>query len=202
VVAQHVRLEIRFPGDYFRAEKLYGFTGEIHQDHISVNFNDIFSEEKKAVLLKLAAQTPVTGDFELSATLHYDNATENFAHVEESIQARVQLTREEADVVGGLQPAVVEQTALFVSNEMYEQAVNLADSRDFEGAMNMIREIKTYLEKYLRTLLFNKELMRQYKEILRYENELPAISRMTGAQLRMAQKLSRSENYLLRKKKP
>lgn len=202
VVAQNVKLEIRFPGDHFRAEKLYGFPGEIHPDRVSVNFNDLFSEEKKAILLKLVAHSPLTGDFELSATLRYDNATENFAPLKERLQARVQLTHVEADVAAGLQPAVAEQTALFVSNEMYEQAVTLADRRDFEGAMNMIREIKAYLDKYLQTLIFNGELMRQYKEILRYENELPAISRMTGDQLRMAQKLSRSENYLLRKKKP
>jgi Ca-activated chloride channel homolog len=201
VVAQNARLDIRFPQDYFRCEKVYGFPADIVPGQVSVRFNDLFSDEKKAVLVKLEAQRPIDRDIELSAEFRYDNVLGNFDHVEERFSAPLKLTRQESDVLAGAQPNVSEQTALFVATEMFEEVVRLADRRDYAGAKALVGQVRAYLEKHFQTMPPNEELSRLYAQIIRYDAQIESMEHMSHSERSMSQKVYRNVAYMSMRKK-
>ncbi len=202
VVAQNVRVDIRFPSDYFRAEKVYGFPANIQPGVVNILFNDLFSEEKKAVLVKLAVVKPLDQDIELSAALRYARASGNFDQVGETLTGRITLAKDENLVSTGIQPIVLEQTALFVANDLYEEALRLVDQRDFAGARRLIDQVKMYLEKHFQMMPATDELSRLYTEILRYQQQLSQAEDMSQMEMRKMQKMSYFMSYSSRRKKP
>lgn len=201
VVAQNARLDIRFPQDYFRCEKVYGFPADIAPGQVSVRFNDLFSEEKKAVLVKLEIQRPIDRDIELSAELSYDNVLGNFEHVSERFSTPLRLTRRESDILAGAQPKVSEQTALFVASDMFEEVVRLADRRDYAGAKALVGQVRAYLEKHFQTLPPNEELSRLYAQIIRYDAQIESMEHMSHFELSMSHKIGRNAAYMSKRKK-
>lgn len=202
VVAQNVRLEIRYPAEYFQAEKVYGFPADLQTGAVKVLFNDLFAEEKKAILLKLVAVRPLDRDVEFSAALRYDSALGDFSHVEETLTGALALTKDESLIASGVQPIVLEQTALFVANDLYEEALRHVDRRDFEGARRLIAQAKMYLEKHFQMMPATEELSRLYNEILRYEHQLKDAEGMADLEMRKMQKISYFASYSSRRKKP
>lgn len=201
VVAQNARLEIRFPQDYFRCEKVYGFPADIAPGQVSVRFNDLFSEEKKAVLVKLEIQRPIDRDIELSAELSYDNVLGNFEHTTERFSNPLRLTPRESEVVVGMQPKVSEQTALFVASEMFEEVIRLTDQRDYAAAKALAGQVRAYLDKHFQTMPPNDELSRLYAEIIRYDALIESLEHMSQFDRSMSIKVGRNAAYMSKRKK-
>lgn len=201
VVAQNVKLDIRLPAAYFRCEKVYGFPAEVTADSVRINFNDLFSAEKKAVLLKLAVVRQPDQDLEFPVTLHYDGVLGAYRPAEEKQSLTLQFTKDAAAVQTAANPTVVEQTTLFVANDLYEEVIRLAERRDYETAQQLIEQLKMYLEKHFQNMPPNEELKRLYEEILRYEQQLPDWKHMSEYEKQMDSKMSRSLSYRLRRKK-
>ncbi len=201
VVAQGVKLEIQLPMGDFRCEKVYGFPAEISYDKVQINFNDLFSLEKKAVLLKMTALRPIAQNFNFQVKLQYDNVIGTYAHIETEQTIAVLATPDAEKIHAGTQIVVSEQTTLFVANDLYEEAIRLAERGDRGGAKLLIQQIKTLMEQHFQTLPPSEELKKQYEEILRYERQIDDFDFMSQQDVSMAMKFSRSQSYAMRRKK-
>ena len=200
VVAQNVKLEIRLPSAYFSCEKVYGFPAEISTEVIQIPFNDLFSSEKNAVLLELNAVRPPDQDLEFAVCLRYDNVLGEYQQVLEEQVLKVQLTSDADAVEAGTNRVVLEQTTFFTANQWYEEVILLAERGDYHGAKNLITQIKAYLEKHFQNMTPTEELKKQYEEVVRYEQLLPEMERMSQRQQRMVSKASRASSYASRRK--
>ena len=201
VVAQGVKMEIQLPSTDFRCEKVYGFPAEITKDKVVINFNDLFSLEKKAVLLKMTALRPIEHKFAFGLQLKYDNALGNYAQIEENQELEVLATRDPELVQANTQNIVLEQTTFFVANELYEEVIRLAEVGNREGAKRLIQQIKDYMEQHFQILPPTEELKKQYEEILRYELQMKNFDEMSHHDVAMAMKVGRSQSYNMRHKK-
>lgn len=201
VVAQGVKMEIQLPSSDFRCEKVYGFPAEITKDKVVINFNDLFSLEKKAVLLKMTALRPIEHKFALGLQLKYDNALGNYAQIEENQELEVLVTSDPELVQANTQNTVLEQTSFFVANELYEEVIRLAEMGNREGAKRLIQQIKDFMEQHFQILPPTEELKKQYEEILRYEQQMKKFDEMSHHDVAMAMKAGRSQSYNLRHKK-
>ena len=201
VVAQGVKLEIQLPMGDFRCEKVYGFPAEISYDKVHINFNDLFSLEKKAVLLKMTALRPIAQNFNFQVKLQYDNVIGTYAHIETEQTITVLATPDSEKIHAGTQIVVSEQTTLFVANDLYEEAIRLAERGDPGGAKLLIQQIKTLMEQHFQTLPPSEELKKQYEEVLRYERQIDDFDFMSQQDVSMAMKFSRSQSYAMRRKK-
>ena len=201
VVAQGVTLEVQLPIGDFRCEKVYGFPAEISHDKVQINFNDLFSKEKKAVLLKMTALRPIGQNFNFQVKLAYDNVVGTYGHIESEQSIAISATADPEKVTAGAQTIVLEQTTLFVANDQYEEAIRLVERGDREGAKRLIQQIKALMEQHFQTLPPSEELKKQYEEILRYERQMEEFDYMSQHDVAMAMKASRSQSYAMRRKK-
>jgi Ca-activated chloride channel family protein len=202
VVGQNVKMEIQLPAAYFRCENVYGFPADITDDAVRINFNDLFSQEKKAVLLRLVALRPLDQNLEFVVTLDYDDVLETYRHVEHQQSLGLQITADASLVQRSANPVVVEQTTLFIANDLYEGIIRLADQMQFEEARKQLAQLKMYLEKHFQSMPPGEELKKLYEEILRYEQQLARIEEMSHHERLFSSKQSRSMSYSMRRKKP
>jgi Ca-activated chloride channel homolog len=202
VVAQNVKMKIQLPAGYFRCEKVYGFPADITGDAVQINFNDLFSQEKKAVLLRLVAVRPPDQNLEFVVTLGYDDVLETYQHLEHQQSLGLELTADANLVQKNAQTAVAEQTTLFIANDLYEEVIRLADRMHFDEARNQLAQLKMYMEKHFQSIPPSEELKKLYEEILRYEQQLARMEDMPLETRRFSNKMSRSMSYSMRRKKP
>lgn len=201
VVAQNAKLSIQFPANYVRFVKGYGYPTHLEGEQVRINFNDVISEEKKAVLLKFEILKPFEMPIDFSATLEYDDATTTFAHQNVSTRLAISPTLDREQFQAHAQRHILEQVALFEANDMFEEAMRKADSHEFEKAKEIIAQIKLYLETHFNLMPPSEELKKQYETIVEYGKQLDDMQTMSGAEFQFVQKASRSMNYDLKRKK-
>lgn len=202
VVAQNVKMKIQLPASYFRCEKVYGFPADITEDAVQINFNDLFSQEKKAVLLRLVSVRPPDQNLEFVVTLSYDDVLETYRNVEHQQSLSLEMTTDTNLVQMSAKAAVVEQTTLFVANDLYEKVIRLADRMHFDEAWNQLAYLKMYMEKHFQSIPPGEELRKLYEEILRYEQQLAGMKDMSHHERLISSKQSRLMSYAMRRKKP
>lgn len=201
VVAQNTTLTIDFPASYLKCTKVYGYPSTIQANQVSVSFNDVFAEEEKAVLLKFELKRNLDEPLQLVANLQYDDMVERFEKISDKTTLTITPTSDEKLFKSGMHSKVQEQTTLFAANELFEQAMQAVDQRNFEQAHQLIDKAKAYLDAYFKVMLPNDELKKQYENLVKYGEQLDDMKKMPPQEYVMAQKMSRSASYKLRKKK-
>lgn len=201
VVAQNTKVGIKFPENHLKFTKAFGYPVSVENNSVQVNFNDVFSEEKKAILLKFEVIKPFETLIELSAVLKFDDVVTTFNHQTHTSTIQILPTHDKELFSANVNKAIIAQVALFEANEMFEQAILKADSRDFDGAKQVIAQIKMYLEAHFQLVPADDELKKQYEAILAYGAQLDEMANMDREDYLMSQKSSRSSNYEVRKKK-
>ncbi|OJJ23612.1 VWA domain-containing protein [marine bacterium AO1-C] len=201
VVAQNTSLQLSFPSAYLKCTKVYGYPASIEGDSVNINFNDVFAEEEKAVLVKFELTRPMDEPLTMNATLQYDDVVEKFDRITDRIDLQITPTTDENLYKSGMNVTVQEQMVLFTANDLFEQAMRAADQRDFDKAKQIIEQAKAAMDAYFKLMPPNEELKKQYEDIVNYGKQLENMKEMSQMDYLMAQKVGRSASYKARKKK-
>ena len=201
VVAQNTSLQFGFPSTYLKCTKVYGYPADIGHDQVSINLNDVFAEEEKAVLIKFELTRPLDEPLTMQATLQYDDVVEKLERITDQVALQITPTADESRYKSGMNVTVQEQTVLYTANDLFEQAMRAADQRDFEKAKQIIGQAKATMDAYFKLMPPNEELKKQYEDIVNYGKQLEYMKEMSNNDYLVAQKMSRSASYKARKKK-
>lgn len=200
VIAQNTHVNVDFSSEYVNCTKVYGYPANISKGNVALNLNDIFSEEEKAVLLRFEVLKPFD-TLPIKVALSYDDVVVKFEKVTESQTLTLTTTQDETLFKSGIQYKTLEQIAMFVANDMFESALKEVDKRNFNEAKQQLTQIKFYLDTHFQLFAPSEELKKQYKTICDYLDNLGNMETMRNEDVLMAQKMSKSMNYELRKKR-
>ena len=203
VVAQNARLQVKIPASHFQVNKVYGYPFNVKDEVLTVNFNDVFSQEEKAVLIRLDVIQSLQTDMQFDLSFEYDDVHISMGKVSEEAQLFLRTTSDKELYNSGVNAKVLEQMALFVSNDLFEHALEASDSRDFVQARSKVKDSLAQL-KILKEMLGGNEserLLAQEKLMEEYEARLGDMESMSNNDLLMAQKMSKMSNYSSRKMK-
>lgn len=201
VIAQNARFSVKFDSDVLACEKVYGYPSDIKSDSVSVNFNDIFSEEQKSILIKFTLKKELTEAIELHSTLSYDDVVKTMDTVEEKRTHRLELTEDAALYKESINKATLENIASFAGNELLEKAIKAMDGRNFETAKSIIAKAKIYVETHLEHFPNSETLTVLLKEIVDYAARIESMKNMSGRDYMVSQKMSKMASYKQRKRK-
>ena len=169
---------------------------------LTVNFNDVFSKEEKAVLIRLDVIQAPTEAVSFDVHFEYDDVQFAMNKVSESAQLLLHPTSEKALHDSGVNVKVLEQIALFVSNDLFERAMENCDNRDFAEARAKIRTSLSYLEELKEKTGSESELMEQQNKIIReYESRMDFMEQESQEEFSMGQKMSKMSNYSSKRRK-
>lgn len=202
VVAQNTRLEVTFPESDLQFKEAYGYGAEIDGDRITVQFNDLFAEEEKTVVLRFSKQnSQVNNDFDFACSLAYDDVQNNYQRAALKNDVRVAVTSDLTAYKNSRNPDAYRECILFQSNATMEVAMKLVDQMEYDKARAVADEGIQTLQKEISTYGSNPDLQKQLDNFTTYRKELETIEARTEQERKYFQKSNKSSNYKLRKKK-
>ncbi|MCH2042767.1 MAG: VWA domain-containing protein [Saprospiraceae bacterium] len=204
VVAQNTKLSIDFPSAYLSCERVYGYLHEMNGERITINFNDVFSEEEKAIVIKFKIKKPLDHNLRFNMSLVYDDVVSLMDRYTLNQSLDLVLTHDQELYEAGLNKEALENVALFVSNDHFTKVMRLVDQRKFKEAKQLCEKAKVYLETHIKLFPTSEQLRNQLEQINEYLLKIPNLEKMQQydrAGYSMVQKSMRSANYKLSKRK-
>ena len=201
VVAQNAKLSLHFASQSLKCTKVYGYPASIGHDKVEVSFNDIFSEEQKAVLIKFEVTQPIAESLDFNLDFTYDDAAEILDRVQEKTTLTVKVTSDKALYENSVQPLTAQNIALFEANDLYETAMSQVDDRQYDKAKTLIERAMAIVETALKLFPTSEELKEQLHQLKAYYSKIDEMKNWSREETLFAQKTSKAMNYNLRKKR-
>lgn len=201
VVAQNTNLEIEFPSEFLKVEKVYGYLYQQQGNKLSVNFNDVFSEEEKAIVIKFKIANPISLNSEFKVNLTYNDVVDLLDKVNVNQLLSLSPIKDSQRYQNSMDPETVENAVFFSSNDKFQEIMALIDRRDFSEAKNRLQNAVAYLKAYVEMFPASLRLANQLKQMEDYFNRIPQMEQIASDDFRMEQKSSKSMSYMMQKRK-
>ena len=200
VVAQNAFIEIDFAPNVEIID-LFGYYYTSDHNKIKVKLNDIFSEEKKSILVKMKLPDTQSADIKVcDVTLKYDDVVVSNQRITEKFSPTIKITDDEKLVQKNKNLLVHENIALFESVKLLDEAMTLIDKREYKKAQAAIVDNLSFLQSNV-SYNSSKRLKQQVLNVVKYSDEYENVEQMNEAEIKKMQKSMKFKNYLQKKKK-
>lgn len=200
VVAQNVKICVtRAKG--FKLDKVFGYEYKMDGKDITIDFNDVFAEEEKPLLMRFKLKSEFSKETHFKACLSYDDVNDGYKRINECLEVTISLVNDGELFKAGENEEAVKNRVLMTANEKFEAAVKAVDNRDYETAKTILKENEEYLTQFGDIVAQSPELTEQMASNSEYESGLDDMSQQTEEDFRMTQKMTKSRSYLLKKKR-
>lgn len=200
LIAQESRIKVKFPSNYLSVKNVFGYHYEVSGDEIIIDLKDIFSAQKKSVLIKFAVNRKIDSRQEFESELTYYDARDNMRRVEENINTPIIPVNSVSEYEEGVNISVKQNVIRQEANDIMEQAILDADSGNYENAREKIRKGKEYMNEQSGSVPSSPEMTEQYNNLDKYDKELENIESKSEEDRKEMQKSGKYQNYETRKK--
>ena len=178
VVAQNTRFALSFPSEYLSLEKSFGFQLKGAHGEVASLLGDIFSEDKKAFLLKFKVEKPIDQELDFEVKLNCDDVVFEMKRVAYSEKLKLRLTENTSEVENSGNSQILEQVALYESNARHQELLEQLRRREYDKVKEGARELIAFIEGQLLHFPLSEELKAQlattkelYQEVDEYKNQ-------------------------------
>lgn len=199
VVAQNAALHIALPKGV-TVEKIYPFKYALVKNEVVIQFRDLFSEDRKSLVMQFRLDDKATKDLAFSTQLVYTDAADK--QEKTIVNDNILLPeKNRSTYLTHFNKAVAEQVVLFTANENMEQAMLEADKGHFEAARRYAEANGFLFSRDASALLTSAELQKMDSVSRSYVLDLLRAKTMAADSLKQLQKSKRAVNYAIRNKK-
>ena len=203
VVAQNTILEFDYPSSYVTIDRSYGYDIKKKNGRSYIDFNDVFSEEEKIVLLRFRKLREINRNLNFKFTLAYDDVQKNNKRVIEEREFELIFTQDPIVYKNSYNKDVVKYKVIFLSNEQFDKAAKMADKGQYEDASKQIdktlKEMKSTLKKY--DIEVDEYLEEQMTGQMEYKTVINDMENMSTQEIKMQQKAQKFMNNNVYKNK-
>ena len=200
LVAQDSKIKVKFPSDYLSVKNVFGYHYEVSGDEIIIDLKDVFSAQKKSVLMKFAVNRKIDSRQEFESKLTYYDARDNMRRVEESIYTTLIPVNTDSEYKEGTNISVKQNVIRQEANEIMEQALLDADSGNYDEAREKIKKGKEYMNEQSGSVPSSPEMTEQFENLDKYDKELENVETKSEEDRKEMQKSGKYQNYETRKK--
>lgn len=201
LVGQNTKMKIRYPMENLKVSKVFGYPYEVEGDAVTIDFKDVFSGQKKSVLIKFDITQMPKGSLNFENELTYEDVTADFRLVTERSENRAEHTSSMDKYNTNKNETVVQNVAMFEANEIMEQALREADNGNYEQARTIMQNARGYMDDQLSTLKPSPEMKRQSENIDKYNKDLESAETKSEEEKKEMQKSGKYDNYNTRQGK-
>jgi hypothetical protein len=158
-------MKVRFPSEYLRLAKVFGYPYELSGNEVVIDFKDFFSEQKKSVLIKFDITGKVSRKLTFENELTYEDVNNNFRLVTETGTNNIEPAASRDEYSKNRNETVVQNISMFESNEMMENALKEADDGNFEQARVLLQNARGYMDDQMKDVAPSPEMRRQSENI-------------------------------------
>ncbi len=200
LVGQNTKMKVRFPKDNLRVSKVFGYPYEVEGDVVTIDFKDIFSAQKKSVLIKFDVTQNSEKKLVFENELTYEDVTADFRLVSEKNTNNVEQTSSIDKYNSSRNETVVQNIAMFEANEIMEEALKNVDDGNYVRAKELMSGARDYMDEQLKTVNPSPEMKRQSENIDRYSKDVESVETKSEEEKSDMQKSGKYDNYNTRKK--
>lgn len=200
LAAQGTKLRVRFPSRYLSPNKVFGYPYELNGDELVIDFKDVFSEQTKSVLIKFDVVRKIDQRISFESELTYEDVYANFNRVSSQDSRYLEPTANKEDYSRAKNETVIQNIAMFESNEMMENALKDADNGNYDDARLKLKEAQEYMSEQMNTVTASPEMRKQSENMDKYSDELRSAETKTEEEKSEMQKSGKYDNYNARKK--
>ncbi|MFN0203720.1 MAG: vWA domain-containing protein [Bacteroidia bacterium] len=200
VVGQNASLKVKFPKQFAHPSKVYGYPFSVENEVLTVNFNDIYSKEEKAILIRFDITQSFDHDLQFDYQVSYDDVHVSMDRITNQGNLYLKPITDKEVYLAAENTEIKEHIALFVSNDEFERILEMVDRRDFVNAKAAISTLLSEVNSVVNEE--TSEKLKAQKEIMeKYEQNMDFMEMERGESFAMSQKMSKSANYMSRKRK-
>ncbi|MFN0203487.1 MAG: hypothetical protein ACKVTZ_18315, partial [Bacteroidia bacterium] len=178
---------------------VYGYPHTQENGKVSINLNDLYSGEEKAILLEFEVLEPLQQNVNFTCITDFWDVADKAEHAN-SKELEVKITNNEDLLKKSEDADVKEQIVLFRSTEMFDEALRNADKGDYKKAEEQANEAEEYL-KSNKSANASTRYLQQEKNVMEYKEKVKAAPMQSQSEQKMMQKASKSANYSTKKAK-
>lgn len=201
LVGQNTKMKIRFPKDNLRVSKVFGYPYDVEGDAVTIDFKDVFSGQKKSVLIKFDITEAPKGNINFENELTYEDVTADFRQVTERSKNYAEQTSSIDKYNTNKNETVAQNIAMFEANEIMEEAMRNVDDGNYNAARELMSGATDYLNEQMKTVNPSPEMKRQQENIDRYNKELESVETKSEEEKKDMQKSGKYDNYNTRQGK-
>lgn len=199
LVAQNAELRIMVPKGV-TVEEIFPFKFAQDKNEIVIKFRDVFSEERKGLVMKFKIEDKAEKELQFQTKLVYTDATDNQPKL--VMTENVLTPTKNIDTyLTHFNQVVAEQVVLFTANENMENAMREADRGNYEAAKRYAEANGYYFSSNSSYVKSSRELQKMDSVNRYYTSDLRNVKNMTADSLKLIQKTKRALNYQIRSKK-
>jgi Ca-activated chloride channel homolog len=199
VVAKNVILKITVP-EYVNIEKVYGGKYEQTGRIVTVHLRDVFSNEKKAILIKYNINNNINSTVNFATALSF--TTPNGQTPKSiSVNNKQEFTTNEMAYNKHFNEWVQAQEVLYQSNDRLETAMKEIDNGNYDKAKKIVEDNKVYIKKNEALIQAAPELQRAMDNNADYQTSISNVEALDESSKKVMQKASKSINYSIRNSK-
>ncbi|HRJ86960.1 MAG TPA: VWA domain-containing protein, partial [Ignavibacteria bacterium] len=200
LVGQNTKMKVRFPKENLKLSKVFGYPYEVEGDYVTIDFKDVFSSQKKSVLLKFDVIKNTERKLVFENELTYEDVTADFRLVTESNVNRIEQTSSLDKYNSSKNESVIQNVAMFEANDIMEEALRNVDDGNYDRAKELMSGARNYMDEQLKTVSPSPEMKRQSDNIDRYSKDVESVEKKTEEERNEMQKSGKYDNYNTRKK--
>lgn len=200
LVGQGTKMKVRFPKENLRVSKVFGYPYEVEGDQVTIDFKDVFSGQKKSVLIKFDITNKTEKKLEFENELTFEDVTADFRLVTEKNVNTIERTSSIDKYNGSKNETVVQNVAMFEANDLMEEALRKADDGDYTKAKEILTGAQDYMSNQMKSVSPSPEMKRQNENLERYSKDLEGIENKSEDEKKEVQKSGKYDNYNTRKK--
>lgn len=202
LVAKDITLSIDYPEEMLKIETVLGYKYKEVPGKIHIDFSDMFSEEKKAVIAKFSILDLNEKDINFLTKLKFTSTTNTAQERKEaSINLKISPSNNNQIITDNINAFTMQQVILFESNYAMEKAAKELDNGDYDGARKTLELNTNFIKKGTATYGVSDELIRATEANDVYEEEIQDFEALDKSQQNLIQKSNKEEYYKIRKKK-
>jgi Ca-activated chloride channel family protein len=194
LAAKDVKLTVELP-EGTKFNKMYGYTHQLIDNKVEVNFRDVFSKETKGVLIRFDIDDAVKDELVFNSQITFEDVLNNNALKTLKTQNKMLPCQDSTILKNGMNLIVQQQVVLFESNEMMAKAMKEIDEKKYEEARATTAANKAYIEKHEKIIEFNDEIEGEHVLIKKYSESIEHVESMGDAEVQEMQKSLKEINY-------
>lgn len=192
VVAQRTRVRIHYPVAQVRPAQVLGYVHAATPGVISVEMNDLFAGEERALVLAFDPIPGAGGPVTFAVELEYEDVALRMGSVRERLELTVTPTADEALYRASVRPDTLDLVAQYIANQLLEQAIQAVDRRDKPAATAFLSQARLYLDGVLKLIAASNSLRLLLQRLEAYEQRLQGLDRESREEFAMGQKMSKA----------
>jgi Ca-activated chloride channel homolog len=199
VVAKNVMLKITVP-EFVNIENVYGGKYEQTGRVLTVQLRDVFSNEKKAILIKYNVNPNINSTVNFATALSF-NAPNGLTPKYITLNNKQEFTTDIMAYNKHFNEWVQAQEVLYQSNDRLETAMKEIDNGNYDKAKKIVEENKVYIKKNENLIQAAPELQRAMDNNADYQTSISNVEALDESSKKVMQKASKSVNYNIRNSK-